>query len=426
MKFKLIEAAESKICCICKKPFDGYGNNAEPVCSGTCCDECNMKEVIPARMKILDKSSSEDINEAVLNETDESGNDEMDANCDDCGAVITIPVDHEGPAYCANCMKNHLHEDLEDYKITYYLSTAERRPETIEDVENDWKEETFTADSDYDACKYAFSIIHDIAEEDLDEYLDDYDIKDVREFVEYCEEKDLGDGSTFIVKLEGPNGVIYDMGQTKDDFIEQVKENDDMLNYYRSVLGIDESLNEGNLDILNTEKDNNKMNEDMSVRAKLKALYPELNFDDEVTEGFDDDMDFDLEESSEHNFMEALYKGADFDAHDDESLEESSDCEDDECWENDIISEDFDDDAEWWDDTLDDETGDFIYQAAEELGLEDFWFEDGGYAGAHTSTEFGYTKDGINYKAECDYEDTDVNSVEEAVDLLKGLDWSVS
>ena len=50
MKFKLVEAAESKICCICKKPFDGYGNNAEPVCSGRCCDECNMKEFIPARI----------------------------------------------------------------------------------------------------------------------------------------------------------------------------------------------------------------------------------------------------------------------------------------------------------------------------------------------------------------------------------------
>ena len=198
MKFKLVEAAESKICCICKKLFDGYGNNAEPVCSGSCCDECNMKEVIPARMKMLDDSSSEDIDEAVLT------------------------------------------EDLEDYKITYYLSTAtaERRPETIEDVENDWMEETFAADSDYDALLYALELI--------DSEYDDTDFSTVEEIVGYFEEKDLGDGSAFVVKLEGPNGVIYDMGQTKEDFIEQVKENDEMLSYYRSVLGIDESLNEGN------------------------------------------------------------------------------------------------------------------------------------------------------------------------------------
>ena len=191
MKFKLVEAAESKICCICKKPFDGYGNNAEPVCSGSCCDECNMKEVIPARLSMLDKSSSKDLTEG-----------------------------------------------LEDYKITYYLSTAtaERRPETLEDVENDWIEETFAADSDYDALLYSLELIDDI--------YDDSDFSSAEEIVEYFEEKDLGDGSAFVVKLEGPNGVIYDMGQTKDDFIEQVKENDEMLDYYRSVLGIDESLNE--------------------------------------------------------------------------------------------------------------------------------------------------------------------------------------
>ena len=59
------ENSESKICCICKKPFDGYGNNAEPVCTGSCCDECNMKEVIPARMKLLDTHSSEDLDESL-------------------------------------------------------------------------------------------------------------------------------------------------------------------------------------------------------------------------------------------------------------------------------------------------------------------------------------------------------------------------
>lgn len=37
-------------CCICKRPIEGYGNNAEPVCKGTCCDECNREKVIPARI----------------------------------------------------------------------------------------------------------------------------------------------------------------------------------------------------------------------------------------------------------------------------------------------------------------------------------------------------------------------------------------
>lgn len=37
-------------CCICKKEFKGYGNNAEPIKKGTCCDKCNKTFVILARM----------------------------------------------------------------------------------------------------------------------------------------------------------------------------------------------------------------------------------------------------------------------------------------------------------------------------------------------------------------------------------------
>ena len=41
-------------CCFCGRPFYGYGNNAEPViANGVCCDECNLKKVIPARIKQL-------------------------------------------------------------------------------------------------------------------------------------------------------------------------------------------------------------------------------------------------------------------------------------------------------------------------------------------------------------------------------------
>ena len=37
-------------CVICKKEFDGYGNNAEPLAEGRCCDACNEKVII-ARLK---------------------------------------------------------------------------------------------------------------------------------------------------------------------------------------------------------------------------------------------------------------------------------------------------------------------------------------------------------------------------------------
>lgn len=44
---------KKEICSICKKEYTGWGNNAEPINDGRCCDECNWKKVIPARMKKL-------------------------------------------------------------------------------------------------------------------------------------------------------------------------------------------------------------------------------------------------------------------------------------------------------------------------------------------------------------------------------------
>lgn len=36
-------------CVLCKKEYTGYGNNAEPLAKGRCCDACNNK-VIMARI----------------------------------------------------------------------------------------------------------------------------------------------------------------------------------------------------------------------------------------------------------------------------------------------------------------------------------------------------------------------------------------
>lgn len=37
-------------CCICDCNYKGYGNNAEPLNNGRCCDDCN-KIVILERLK---------------------------------------------------------------------------------------------------------------------------------------------------------------------------------------------------------------------------------------------------------------------------------------------------------------------------------------------------------------------------------------
>lgn len=38
-------------CVLCNKPYNGYGNNAQPVKDGRCCNDCNSKIIIPARIK---------------------------------------------------------------------------------------------------------------------------------------------------------------------------------------------------------------------------------------------------------------------------------------------------------------------------------------------------------------------------------------
>jgi hypothetical protein len=42
-----------KICSICGEPYSGNGNEAEPVNDGKCCDDCNAKHVVPARLAEL-------------------------------------------------------------------------------------------------------------------------------------------------------------------------------------------------------------------------------------------------------------------------------------------------------------------------------------------------------------------------------------
>ena len=39
-----------KKCCICGREFNGFGNNANPIREGSCCDYCNTRFVIPARV----------------------------------------------------------------------------------------------------------------------------------------------------------------------------------------------------------------------------------------------------------------------------------------------------------------------------------------------------------------------------------------
>jgi hypothetical protein len=81
----VLEIEEKKIkakkCCFCKKNLQNYGNNAEPVMKGLCCDCCNKSVVIPLRLlktlkasmlinqNIQDSSEKEQSKEETKDET---------------------------------------------------------------------------------------------------------------------------------------------------------------------------------------------------------------------------------------------------------------------------------------------------------------------------------------------------------------------
>lgn len=44
-----------KTCCICGKAFIGYGNNAKPITSGRCCDECNQLVIVARIREVIDR-----------------------------------------------------------------------------------------------------------------------------------------------------------------------------------------------------------------------------------------------------------------------------------------------------------------------------------------------------------------------------------
>jgi hypothetical protein len=42
-------------CIICNTEIKGWGNNANPVQNGRCCDNCNIEVVIPYRIEAMKK-----------------------------------------------------------------------------------------------------------------------------------------------------------------------------------------------------------------------------------------------------------------------------------------------------------------------------------------------------------------------------------
>lgn len=54
-----------RVCCICGKPYEGHGNNANPVDWGNCCDLCNVTVVIPRRLLDAKKDAARAAADAI-------------------------------------------------------------------------------------------------------------------------------------------------------------------------------------------------------------------------------------------------------------------------------------------------------------------------------------------------------------------------
>lgn len=50
------------ICSICHGKYDGFGNNAQPINEGRCCNECNEKVVVPIRILRAINKDFEELN----------------------------------------------------------------------------------------------------------------------------------------------------------------------------------------------------------------------------------------------------------------------------------------------------------------------------------------------------------------------------
>ena len=119
--------------------------------------------------------------------------------------------------------------DANAYKIVYHKNTAcrDRRPETIDDVEDDWTEAPIRADSDLYALQRAIAIIHDC---DIEDVIDDgFDSEE--SCISYLEEADWGDGSPIIIRVESPDGNLFDTGYDKESWIEEFCEAEDYDTY---------------------------------------------------------------------------------------------------------------------------------------------------------------------------------------------------
>lgn len=118
-----------------------------------------------------------------------------------------------------------------EYTITYYLNTAcrERRPETNEDIKNDWKVVKKEFDTDIEAYEFVLTECLQLDEEEIADIIEgtETDIERIEAIQDYFDNQDPSDGSILLIKIEGPEQA-YDFGFEEPEIEDEDME--DLLN----------------------------------------------------------------------------------------------------------------------------------------------------------------------------------------------------
>ena len=205
---------EHEKCVICGAEIEGYGNNAEPVKHGVCCDECNQTIVIPARLeKMKHKPIEEDVDDDI--------DDEVEMDMDELPEEEVF-MSEEEPI------------DADDE----FFDDSEDEPETIENTEDEEHVESKWAhfEPSEEAAPFWNAVKEAGKLDDLEFFLDEFDIFTDEELAEYLADEGNRDFLFVALNLNGddsedadeePEPLDYDDLEHKEEEPESKEEKED-------------------------------------------------------------------------------------------------------------------------------------------------------------------------------------------------------
>ena len=205
---------EHEKCVICGAEIEGYGNNAEPVKHGVCCDECNQTVVIPARLeKMKHKPIEEDVDDDI--------DDEVEMDMDELPEEEVF-MSEEEPI------------DADDE----FFDDSEDEPETVENTEDEEHVESKWAhfEPSEEAAPFWNAVKEAGKLDDLEFFLDEFDISTDEELADYLSNEENRDFLFVALNLneddsedadEEPEPLDYDDLEDKEEEPEEKPHKDE-------------------------------------------------------------------------------------------------------------------------------------------------------------------------------------------------------